>query len=192
MTMVLSTKERKWSEAFGNYHISYGHSREAHHFRRHTLSKRSDNATATTDGLRNATVPTDAPKATSGRLDLSFEETDSTFGSFPLGLGPSVPISVGCKHCKTTGSMTLTEGEFHFNTNIINDVGNLVGDLFSKQDIKPLDVITGGYLSLEMDNFTAFVDLAVTPSLSGGFTYKLFDVPLFGFSVRHSFRRFER
>lgn len=158
-----------------SFAIEFGHSIEEHSLRRQGRKQPRAVASTTATTLPpltgNTLVPIAEPTETSITLDLSHDEVSSTF-SFPAGLGPSVPLTVGCKECKTTGSMKLTQGSFH-----IDIPSNWTG-------LTAFDIIQSGFVSLELDDFSAYILLTATPSASLDFAYTLFNVPVVGFVVR--------
>jgi hypothetical protein len=178
----LETSKVRWEEAFQSFSVDFGHSSEQHSLRGQNELQRRDvtsttvlsPSTTTAPSFTETTlVPSGSPTASSVSLDLAFRSVDSTF-EFPAGLGPSVPVKVGCKECKTTGSMILTQGSF---------------DVVLPQNLTnftAFDYIQSGFVSLELDDFTASILLTATPSASTGFVHTLFNVPIAGFVVRDS------
>jgi len=163
----MTTKERSWHEAFQRLKIEFGHTNGMYQTRNHNALYRRDTPSATT-----SIIPTSTPTSTSATLNLTHQEADTTF-SFPPGLGPSAPLSIGCKLCDTTGSATLSQGEF--------DLSLPDGDGAS-----PLNFIQKGTIQLQVDGFSAHIELQITPELHGSMNYSLFSVPIFGFVVRSS------
>lgn len=160
------TKEQSWHEAFQRLKIEYGHADGMYQTRNDRALRRRDAPSATTSELEaTSIIPTSTPTSTSAILNLTHEEANTTF-SFPLGLGPSAPLTIGCKLCQTTGSAILTEGTFNLN--------------LSNGDIQ------NGTVQLQMDDFSAHVELQITPELQGSMEYSLFSVPVFGFEVKSS------
>lgn len=180
LTVELEVKEHLWSELPGEIAIEYGHTEVHHELRRHASLGERQEPSSTTASWSIATnlIPTGIPTETSSSkvLNLTYESNPNSKFSFPLGLGPSAPVEIGCILCKTTGSLKVTHGKFAFKN--ISDI-NFIGNDFTS----PLDYITSGSLDLEMNDFTAHIDLQITPSLSGNLNYSLFPVPIFGFSV---------
>jgi len=177
-TLTFSVKNKKWSEVFTQFTIEYGQTEERHVLRRHESLFRRQSVATSTNNLANYTtiIPSATPTATANILDLSHEEKDSTF-SFPVEQGPKVPIEIGCKLCQTTGTLNFTQGKFS-----IADLSNVT---FMDDNVtSPMDWIQSGTVELEMNNFTAHLELQVTPTLKDELLYTLFSVPIFGFAVR--------
>lgn len=169
----MTTKEQSWHEAFQRLKIEYGRTNGMYQTRNHGAMHKRDTPSATTlDWQATSIIPTSTPTSTSATLNLTHQEANTTF-SFPLGLGPSAPLSIGCKLCSTTGSATLSEGAFNLSMS--------GGDVTS-----PLDYIQNGTIQLQVDGFSAHIELEVTPELQGSMEYSLFSVPIFGFEVRAS------
>jgi hypothetical protein len=171
----LSTEKKPWKYAFDRVKVEYGHCTESHQLRPHHegLRRRQNPTSATSVPAGTAAsliIPTASPTATSVTFDLSHSESDSTF---PLEDEDS--ITIGCKLCKTTGSLELSQGDFEV-------IG--LKDISITHPPSVLDLITSGSISLEMNGFTAYVELQVSPYLSGDVTHTLFSVPVLGFSVR--------
>lgn len=183
----LEVEEKPWNELPGETTIEYGHTSEQHELRRHAVFGKREQAspTASVSSIATSLIPTGTPTATSASnvLNLAYESKPDSNFAFPLGLGPSAPIEIGCKLCKTTGSLKVTRGEFTIKS--MSDI-----DFSGSNITSPLDYVTSGSMDLEMNNFTAYIELQVTPSLSGGLNYTLYPVPIFGFSVSMlSFRK---
>ena len=170
------TKEQSWHEAFQSLNIEYGHTDGMYRTRTHRALHKGDIPSATTlDSQATSIIPTSTPTSTSAILNLNHQEANTTF-SFPLGLGPSAPLAIGCKLCQTTGSATLSQGAF----NLSLSGGNVTS---------PLDYIRNGTVQLQVDGFSAHIELQITPELQGSMSYSLFSVPVFGFEVRPSCHR---
>ncbi len=164
----MTVKEQSWHEAFQTLRIEYGHTDGMYR----ALHRRDAPSATTLSWQATSIIPTSTPTSTSATLDLTHQEANTTF-SFPLGLGPSAPLSIGCKLCDTTGSATLSQGAFNLSVP--------GGDVTS-----PLDYIQSGTIQLQVDGFSAHIELEITPELQGSMTYSLFSVPIFGFEVRSS------
>jgi hypothetical protein len=180
MVVRLEVEEKAWNEIPGEITIDYGHTEEHHELRRHENLNRRQSASPTTTTLSISTelIPTASPTDTSSTkvLNLAYEsKPDSTF-SFPLGLGPSAPLEIGCKLCKTTGTLKIIRGNFTLTP--VSDI-NLIGSNITS----PRDYIRNGFMQLEMNDFTAHIDLQITPALKGNIDYTLYPVPVFAFSV---------
>jgi hypothetical protein len=170
------TKEQSWHEAFQRLNIEYGHTNGTYQTRTHSALHRRDTPSATTlDWQATSIIPTSTPTSTSAILNLTHQEANTIF-SFPLGLGPSAPLAIGCKLCQTTGSATLSHGTFNIN-------------LFGGDENSPLDYLQNGTIQLQVDGFSAHIELQITPELQGSMNYRLFSVPIFGFEVRPSCHR---
>jgi hypothetical protein len=186
MIVELGVEEKPWNEIPGEITINYGHTEEHHELRRHASLGRRQATSPTTvvQSVSRSLIPTESPTETSTSkvLNLAYEsKPDSTF-SFPPGLGPSAPVEIGCKLCKITGNLKVTQGEFKLiNRTDINIVGTNI--------TSPLDYVKSGSMQLEMNDFSAHIDLDITPSFSGGLNYTLYPVPIFGFSVSIAFSR---
>jgi hypothetical protein len=173
MTLRISAIEKPWHEAFRKFNIEYGYSNVYHKTRNQNVlghRKRAASSTPTTTLDLTSIIPTETPTRTLPMLNLAHKETDTTF-SLPVQVGPPLPISLGCKRCETTGSMKLTYGSFNV-------------DINSDNVASPQDYITGGMAKLEMNDFSAFIQLQIMPSLTGSLPYQLFSIPIYGFAVR--------
>ncbi|TLD39213.1 putative gpi anchored protein [Venturia nashicola] len=176
----LEVEEKPWNVVPGKITIEYGHTAEHHELRRHAvLGKRQQaSSTSSVPSIATSLIPSGTPTETSSSkvLNLAYESKPDTKFSFPPGLGPSAPLEIGCKLCKTTGNLKVTRGEFSL---ISMDDIDFIGDNITS----PLDYITSGSMDLELNDFTALVNLQITPSLSGDLNYTLYPVPIFGFSI---------
>jgi hypothetical protein len=133
----------------------------------------SGNQTSTVSSFTRTTIlPTSTPTATATILDLSHQQANTTF-SLPLIQGPPLPLTIGCKLCQTAGHLLVNQTAFHI------DISNPI----SAKNSTPLQYIQGGEVQLQLSNFSAYVELDITPSLSGGTSLTLFSVPIFGFAV---------
>ena len=170
----MTTKEQSWHEAFQRLKIEYGHTNGMFQTRNHRTLHRRDTFSTTTSGWQaTSIIPTSTPTSTSAILNLTHQEANTTF-SFPPGLGPSAQLSIGCKLCETTGSATLSHGTFN-----LSAYGDDVATVAS-----PLNRIQNGTIQLQVDDFSAHIELEITPELQGSMSYSLFSVPIFGFEVR--------
>ena len=169
----LITKEQPWHVAFQRLNIEYGHANGMYQTRNSSALHRRDTPSATTlNWQATSIIPTSTPTSTSATLNLTHQQADTTF-SFPFGLGPSAPLVIGCKLCQTTGSATLSHGTFNISLS--------GGDVTS-----PLSYLKNGTIQLQLDGFSAHIELQITPELQGNMNYSLFSVPIFGFEVRPS------
>lgn len=70
-----------------------------------------------------------------------------------------------------TGEVNFTEAGFKLN------------NLSSSNVQSPLDYVSLGTAQLEVSDFSAHIELDITPSLAGGVSFTLFSVPVFGIVV---------
>ena len=131
-------------------------------FRRHELPTQVEKrATSTT------LAPTsNAVTQTAVTIDLSSQSTNPNFYDFQ-------GFTLGCNLCKTTGSVTLSQGA-------INIAGPNGIDLDN-----PFSVVKSGFVALKLSNFTAHFNLSLTPALVGEIEIPLYFAKTAAFRVSH-------
>lgn len=202
MTITLVTTKKQWKEAFNHFSLDYGYSQEHHELRRHQYQRRqaaatsqapastqapdtpgsSTAATSTSAFLSHTTIlPSNASQATatSVALNLFHEEANTTF-TLPPGLVMTLPnthFTLGCRHCKTTGNLNLTQGGWELDWPDMDDIVEMdsVADVFKM-----------GFVQLALNDFSAYIELQASPAESGGLVIPLFTAPAVGFRVRKS------
>ncbi|KAF1993496.1 hypothetical protein P154DRAFT_582733 [Amniculicola lignicola CBS 123094] len=179
--IVFDVQRTTWLKAYRTRKVEFGRTLDPHHlYEHHRLAGRQD-ATATNNVVLAASslVPAagTTPTAESVSFDLNDEQTDTTF-EWPEGseLGPTSPITVGCKQCTTKGQLALTQGEID-----LSSLDEIVDQARSGED---LDMIKSGFFQLDLSGFESSILLKASPSGNVKFAKDLFTVPVFGFSIR--------
>lgn len=186
-SITLSTTKKHWKEAFNHFNIEYGYSQEHHELRRHQFQRRQAPATpgattstaatsSTSAFLSHSTlIPANSSQATATSVALSLfhEEANTTF-SMPPGVQLTAPINLGCRHCKTTGHLNLTQGEWEFDWPDMDEI---------TQIDSVADILKAGYVQMSLSNFSAYIELSATPAQSGALVLPLFTAPAVGFRV---------
>ncbi|KAF2093999.1 hypothetical protein NA57DRAFT_81002 [Rhizodiscina lignyota] len=127
-------------------------------------------------------VPFKAPPAqnfTSNRTtnaNLGFELIDHEFSDLEQLLRPHIPLTFSCKNCSTTGSMILTRGEFNF-----TNTTELAEEVLNNND--PVRIFESGSIEMQINDFSAHIELETGLSKSFGQKINLFSAPLFGLDV---------
>ncbi|KAF2475132.1 uncharacterized protein BDR25DRAFT_310580 [Lindgomyces ingoldianus] len=175
--IILSVETTTWQKSFKSMKIEFGHSPDPHMIQRHDRLLRRQTKPSQVQSLAASIIPSATPTAESVTFDLAFEAKDTTF-QWPEGvsIGPSLPITVGCDKCTTTGKLILTQGEF--------DIANL--SELTEQAInanEEMDFIKSGFFQLELNGFEASIGLKASPSASLEFAYDLFQLPVLGFKI---------
>lgn len=176
-------KETTWRKAFPSKKVEFGLTPESHVLNNHArlFRRQEEEPTAASRAISVAStlVPTGSatPTVDSVTFDLSNDQTETTF-SWPAGIqiGPSLPITVGCKKCTTKGQLILTQGEID-----LTDIDELTEQVFDTD--KELDFIKSGFFQLELNGFESSILLKASPSASLSFAFDLFTVPVLGFRV---------
>ncbi|GME34474.1 hypothetical protein GTA08_BOTSDO11054 [Neofusicoccum parvum] len=186
-SITLSTTKKHWKEAFNHFNIEYGYSQEHHELRRHQFQRRQAPATpgattstaatsSTSAFLSHSTlIPANSSQATATSVALSLfhEEANTTF-SMPPGVQLTAPINLGCRHCKTTGHLNLTQGEWEFDWPDMDEI---------TQIDSVADILKAGYVQMSLSNFSAYIELSATPAQSGALVLPLFTAPAVGFRI---------
>ncbi|KAJ9494740.1 hypothetical protein H2202_009816 [Exophiala xenobiotica] len=120
-TVHFSVAKTTLPQAFQGLHISIGRPHETSSHvnpgqRRNlptytsdiTSTSSSPSETSTTIDLAATTLIPSTATTSSPSIDLSHKSSDLWFPD----LDPNIPISLGCKDCHTTGSLSLTQGEW--------------------------------------------------------------------------------
>lgn len=195
-TINLATTKTQWKKAFNRFNIEYGHSQEHHELRRHQMLRRQEATTqVATTSTATSTVITSTSTSTflshqtlipsgnashvtqtSVALNLYYEAGNTTF-SLPPGFAMTLPnphFIIGCKHCKTTGNLNLTQGGWELDWPDMEDIVEMdsVADVFKM-----------GFVQLALTNFSTYVELMATPAESGSLQIPLFTAPTAGFRV---------
>lgn len=178
MAITLFTTEKAWKDAFQSFKIEHGSCNEAHQLRPHHEGFRRRSSTPVSSAVSSATsiIPTGSPTATTASLNLAFDEEASTFSASD----DSTDIKFGCKSCKTTGTLDLVQTQFNIK-NLSQIESDIEANIF--EALNPFDYVESGSVTLAMNNFDAYIELEMSPFLSGRFVHTLFTVPIFGFSI---------
>lgn len=186
-TITLSTVKKSMKEAFNHFAIDYGHSQDHHELRRHQQQRRqaattqapaaSTAATTTSTALsRTSFLPSaNASVATlsSVALNLDYEAANTTF-TMPPGVSFTAPFTLGCRECKTTGQLNLTQGGWEFDWPDVDEITELDS---------VADVFKAGWVQLAINNFSAYIELQASPAESGTLVLPLFTARTLGFKV---------
>ncbi|KAB2576247.1 hypothetical protein DBV05_g5093 [Lasiodiplodia theobromae] len=195
-TINLATTKTQWKKAFNRFNIEYGHSQEHHELRRHQMLRRQEATTqVATTSIATSTVITSTSTSTflshqtlipsgnashvtqtSVALNLYYEAGNTTF-SLPPGFAMTLPnphFIIGCKHCKTTGNLNLTQGGWELDWPDMEDIVEMdsVADVFKM-----------GFVQLALTNFSTYIELMATPAESGSLQIPLFTAPTAGFRI---------
>ncbi|OJD28968.1 gpi anchored protein [Diplodia corticola] len=113
---------------------------------------------------------------TSVALNLFHESANTTF-ALPAGFAMTLPnphFIIGCKHCKVTGNLNLTQGGWELDWPDMEEITEMdsVADVFKM-----------GFVQLALNNFSAYIELQATPAESGSLQIPLFTAPTAGFRI---------
>ncbi|KAL0259918.1 hypothetical protein SLS55_005661 [Diplodia seriata] len=195
-TITLATTKQQWKQAFSRFNIDYGYSQEHHELRRHQMMRRQDTTTqaVATSTATQTVVSSTSTSAflshqtlipagnasqvgeTSVALNLFHESANTTF-SLPPGFAMTLPnphFIIGCKHCKVTGNLNLTQGGWELDWPDVDEITEMdsVADVFKM-----------GFVELALNNFSAYIELQATPAESGSLQIPLFTAPTAGFRI---------
>jgi hypothetical protein len=175
-------QKTSFREAFTSKRIQFGQTSDVYYLRRHDRLLRRQTNSLVPSGVvaseASTAIPSDTPTPTveSVTFDLTNDQKDSTFSwSESIQSGPKAPLTVGCKECHTKGQMILTQGEID-----IPSLDDLETQFHNAND---LQLISSGFLQLELNGFASSILLKAVPSTAVGFAYNLFSVPIRGFKV---------
>ncbi|KAF2834854.1 hypothetical protein M501DRAFT_943340, partial [Patellaria atrata CBS 101060] len=172
-TVILNVERVSWKKSFRSFNIDFGYTENEHILRHHfpQIDTRQALPPVNPESIDPSTfpLPTDTPEADSATVDLSFQVLDIDFVPSILG---DIPFEIGCKNCTTSGSVTLSSGEFDITPEF--SFGNLD---------QGIDFIQGGFVELTVDSFAARIELEASPVASVAFAQELIVLPIVGFVI---------
>jgi len=134
----------------------------------------SSPTTTSVDPTATSLIPSASSTATSLSINLTHGVEDAWFPSIPSGGDDTngIPLKLGCKNCSTSGTLTLTQGEWSFlDSDLWFEVENLT------------DIIDVGYIELSIQGFVAHLELQIEPDVKGELAVPLFVIPVAAFVV---------
>lgn len=124
------------------------------------------------------------PSATAVTVALNHQLKNASInldlaGNASTGAGVDVPVTISCRNCTTSGSIELSHGSF-----TVNNSNSTSNDTFLGQFLGS-GFAAFGYVEFLIHNFTAYVELDTSISLSGAATWSasLGSFPLTPFAV---------
>lgn len=108
--------------------------------------------------------------------NLSFALIDHEFTVLEQLTRPKIPLSLVCKNCSTTGELIVRRGEFN-----LTNITELAEEILNEND--PVRIFDTGFVEMQVNGFSAHVELQNALSKSFPHSTTLFQQPLFGLEV---------
>lgn len=189
LLIILAVSKIPWKAAFRTMTVDFGETNVEFEVRRHGELRRRDTPSSSTLTTTSTTdlahvsipIPTNTPPANNSNYQATFNSqygsdislavwvvTRPFFVIYPRLTSPvrndPLKLTVKCKSCSTQGAINIIQGSVTFN---VTDPPTTGLDFF--------DYIENGYVKLNVNNFSAHVELDST--IQGSTPLTLFSIP---------------